>query len=324
MCLNGCMPQLKQRPLGRAARPIQSRQPVRTFCAALCGLFALLLLFASIILIWLNQTLDSNRLFVRALSPLSAQTDVQNFVIEKATDTLLQKSSAHDVAALLPGQPNAVTSEQLQTVLRPVIESNVRHVVRSPQFGTLWKNSLQSVQRQVLAQLNGGSPTVTVDLHPTLQGIISLLHAANVPLMPTTMALPPGADSIVLHGTVLQHVRRFYRDFRTGSVAVVLLALAASGLCAALSVHHIRTIRRVLVGFGLINFMIAVAIYAATSADWIHISSDPLAEKAVIAAVRTLLHTLQLGCLALGAGSLIMAVGSKIIAKWHEPRLARP
>ncbi len=292
----------------------QKTHHVRTFFASLFGLAALFLIFASIVTVWLNQTLTNPQLFVSTLAPLANQPDVQNFIAVKATDALLTNAPTADVAmALLPvskvaGQPVS----QLRAELQPVINQSMLQVVDTPQFAALWKSTLQSAHMQFMTQLNSDAPDVTLDLRPAITGAIDLFGATKLRIVSNKITLGTDSGTIHIKGAMLRKIRVYYRLFQEGTIGIIALAVIAAVLCVVISVQHIRTLRRILLGTGIIALVLALAL---TAPSLIASSSGSLQQKATTAIIHTLFHNLQLASLILGVTCIVLAVGSKAYAK---------
>jgi hypothetical protein len=288
---------------------------IRTFFAAICGIIALVLIFASILVVWLNQTLTNTQLFVQTLAPLAKQQDVQNFIATKATDALINDAPTKDLAgALMPDKAKTIATtpdDQLKPQLQSTIHQDMLPIVQSPVFASLWRQTLTSAHAQFLTQLNSNSPTITLDLRPAINGTIDLLRTTNLHTISDKIELKNDSGIVTLKGDKLPKIRQYYHWFQEGTLGIATLTLLAAGLCIALSVHHIRTLRRILLGTGIIALVIAAALRASS---FIPVSSDPLQRKAAIAIITTLFHNLQLGCLILGGVCIVLSIGSKLLS----------
>ena len=304
-------------PRTNASKP--EAHHIRTFFAAICGIIALFLIFASILVVWLNQTLTNQQVFVQTLAPLAGQADVQNFIAAKATETLVSNAPTRDLAAaILPDKAKilaAVPDDQLKSQLRTIVNQDMLPIIQSQAFASLWKQTLASAHAQFLAQLNSDSPTITLDLRPAVNGALELLQTSSLHTISDKLQLKNDSGVIMLKGGMLPKIRQYYRWFQEATLGVVAVTLLAAGACIGLSVHHDRTLRRILLGTGIIALIIAAALRASS---FIPMSSDPQQRKAAIAIINMLFHNLQFGCLILGVSCIALAIGSKLYAKFAK------
>jgi hypothetical protein len=291
---------------------------VRTFFASAFGAIAVWLVMLSLFVVWLNRTVTDTPTFVSTLAPIVGQHPVETFVAQKATDQLLQNVPLEDLAAdlLAPGQVKGKTDEQLSAMLQPVVYDNLLELVRSPGFAALWKQTVRSAQQQLVSQLNANSPQLTLNLNPAVVGVVRELGQTKLGPISTQISVSPDTGVLNLKGGSIDKIHRAYHIFKTGTFGIVLLAFAAIGLSVSISVHHGKTMRRILVSAGASGLALAVAL-ELTSLIKVP-AADPAQQAAAFAITRTLFHNLQLAALALGIVCLFAALGSKLY-----PRLTR-
>ncbi len=304
------------------ARPV-AHHPFRTLFAAFFGIVALLLVLLSILVVWANQTLTNTQLFVTTFAPLASQSNVQQFIAEKAATTLLEQAPPEDIAtALLPASSIiGQTSEQLQAQLRPVITRDILQLLEQPQFAELWKQTLQSTHAQIVSQLNSNADTISLDLRPAIQGALNQLQASDLHTVADTVKLEDNAGVVALNGDAIHRIRQYYQWFQEGTIVLVLLTAAAAGLCVWISVHHLKTLRRILVGMGIIALLIAAGLQVP---DFVMSSADAVQQKAAGAIAHTLFHNLQLACIVIGIGCIGGAIISKAISMLRARRTRAP
>jgi len=78
---------------------------IRTTVSSFFGFIALALIIVSILVVWLDRTLTDSSQYVKTVAPLVTKPDVQNFVVTKASNALLDNDDApiQDIATkLLP------------------------------------------------------------------------------------------------------------------------------------------------------------------------------------------------------------------------------
>jgi hypothetical protein len=127
--------------------------------------------------------------------------------------------------------------------------------------------------------------------------------------MADKIQLSPADAKISIKGGALERVRRYYLDLKAATVTVVALALLLLALSVWVSVHHLKTLRRMLVGTGVSALLAASVIAFAAKVPLS--SPDPATAKLAVAILQTLLHPLLVGCLILGVVCVGLALASK-------------
>lgn len=296
----------------------QKHHYIRTILASIFGTLALVLIFLSILVVWLNRTLTDTSTYVSTVAPLVSKPAIQNFVAEKATQQLLTSASINDIAGtLLPAEEiNGKSADQLQQLVKPIITANVLQIFRSQPFASLWADTNRSAHQQFIRQLNTNSSQITLDLSPLVNGIIEQLKTTRLSPVSAHLNLKPSNAMLNLKGSIVDKMHAGYTIFKRSSLIIAGATLLAVVLCIVFSVHHIKTARRILFGTGIITLVFALILEAPS---YIPLSgNDPVQQAAIIAVAKTLLHNLQEACLILGILCLVTAVGSKIYSKLHN------
>lgn len=302
----------------------QKKQPqkhhVRTAFASLLGVIALTLILASILAGWLNRTLIDTNLYVKAVAPLAAKPEVQNFVAQKASDALLQKpGSAQSLAPLFlkPEEIKSKTPDQLNIDVKQAIKENVLLVADSPEFATLWRESNRSAHAGLIGQINSGSKELILDMHPLLTGVLDQLKTTK--LMPIAASIPvqPETGKLNIKGTAFDKAHKLYDTLQKGTVAVILIALVATVACVWLSVHHLKTLRRIFLGTGILALLLALGLQSISLFKYS--KDDPIAQAAGVAMAKTLFHNLQVTALVIG----LVCVGTAAASKFYSVRYSK-
>lgn len=301
--------------------PKARKHVIRTLVASLFGTIALFLILMSILVVWLNQTLTNTSVYVNTVAPLATQPAIQNFVTQKVTSELLTAGSTQNLASgLLPasetaGQTLAQQSAEVQTV----ISQSVAQVVSSPSFAGLWKSTNQSTQEQLISELDSNSANIALNLHPALLGVFNLLNSTKLAAINSHFQLPSSAGVLSLKGSAIPTIHKIYTYFKDGTWILLAVTLACIGICIWASVHHIKTLRRILIGTGFISLFLASLIKSPI----IILNSQNqtgVEQQAILAVINVLLGKLFLACLILGIVCILAAVGSKLYSKF----LAKP
>lgn len=299
----------------------QNTHHVRTFFAGLLGTIAVSLILLSITVVWLNRTLTDNATYVATVTPLATKPAIQNFIAEKLTEQILNSSQTQDLAlTLLP--PSAfsqgVPIDQLQAQLNPVIRAYVLQVVRAPKFVTLWVDTNKSLQSSLVRQLNQSNLSqLTFDLTPMLKGAIELLQDTQLGPVAATMNIAPGSGVVTVQDSRLAQFHWYYLWFQESTIAILVSTAVLFVAAVLLSVEHIKTLRRILVGVGILAFIQALILWAPS------VTPLPVADSMTLDAARALeqvlVHNLFIASLIVGIMSLALAIASRV----YESILAR-
>jgi hypothetical protein len=291
---------------------------LRTPVSALFGFIALNLVFASIFVVWANRTLTDTTTFVSAVGPLVTRPAVQDLVVQKVTDQLVESAPTEDLASLLltPADVAGKTPDQVVPLLKPVIHDSVVQILKSPSFGQLWKATIQADHAQFIQQLDANSPEVTLDLAPFVTGVTEEINKTKLKPISDKIELEPSKAKLDLKGTPIEKIHQGYELLKTKTLLVLAATLVALGLCVWISAHHIKTLRHILISIAVMSLGLALVIQLpqVLSIE----SKDPVMQKAVFAIATTLLHNLQVACLVLGLACVVLAIGTKFY-----PRLRR-
>lgn len=285
---------------------------VRTFFAAVLGTIALSLISLTFLSVWLNRTLTNTPTYVDTVTPIASQAAVQNLVAGKIADQLLDSAPTDDLAQMLltPAQIAGQTGDALKPVLRPVIVTNVKTVLSSPTFTKLWTDTNRSAESQLVTQLASNSSSITLDLHPALVGAVALLKTTPLAQVSDKLDLPADAGVLNLKGGSIDKAHQYYHWFKTGTWTLVILVLVLMVLAVIVSVHHLKTIRRMLVGTAIVSLVLAAILEAPSIVRVKSVDAETLAAAKAIAHV--LFHNLQVACIVIAIGCLVLAVGTKI------------
>jgi hypothetical protein len=301
-----------------ATRP-KSRHYVRMFFASVFGSLALSLIFASILVVWLNRTLTDTNTYVRTVAPLASSPDIQNFIALTASDAIVKNAPPLEAAAVLlpPAEITGKTPEQLQLAIKTVVSDTVVQIVRSQHFQTLWQDTNRTAQADLIKQIKGGSSELSLDLSPLVTGVVDELKTTKFAIISDKIILPEGVGKINLTGGVVSKAHDYYQMFQAATIAIVGVTLLAMVLCVVISVEHIRTMRRILVGTGIIS-LISAALLGAPSLIGDLNGIDPIQQRAAVALASALFHDLRLSLIIIGVTCVVLAVVSKIVSKYRS------
>lgn len=290
----------------------------RTILASLLGILALFLILSSIFTVWLNRTLTDTDVYMSSVAPLVTKPEVQNFVVQKASDSLLKDQDLSELASkiLTPEEVAGKTPEQVNALAREVVETSIKQVVVSPGFAQLWLDTNRAAHESLIKQLDSDSNELTLDLSPLVLGIVDQLKATKLGPVVSEIDIKPENAKLNLKGGAIDQAHENYQNFKNGTIATVVLALAAAAAAVIVSVHHIKTLRRILIGTGIIALLIALL----TRAPSIINTNDSIEQKAAMVIADTLFHNLQVACIVIGVVCIAAAVGSKFYEIWRAKK----
>lgn len=284
----------------------------------------MILVAASVLVVWANRTLTDTNTYVQTVGPVLEQPALQDAIANKLTEQIMGSVSLKDLAAgLLPPDQVAAakTPEQLnalQPQMRLVIHDGVVEVLRSPHLQQVWTDTNRTAHAELIRQLDAGAPQVALDLTPLQTAVIDALKQSKLAPVATKLDEGPARPMVVgLAGKPLEQIRRGYRLLQAGTPVVVLLTILCAAVSVWASVHHIKTLRRMLVGTG-VGALLAAGVLALPSVVTLP-GAGPDTGRLAAALVTALLHGLEMACLWLGCGCLVLALGSKLYERQSRP-----
>lgn len=296
---------------------VQKRHAIRTAFSSFFGFIAVGLIITSVLAIWLDATLTNTNQYVNTVAPLVENPDVQNFVVDQTTDALLKGSDApvRDVAGQLLGtsQDANKTDDQLKAEVTPLVKDQLLQVVSSPAFATLWADTNRQLHSSLIEQLKSNSDNFTLNLQPLITGVIAQLGTTKLAFVQDKLQLKPDSGQISVKGKQLDTVRKVYGYFQDAVWLIVLLTLLSIVLCVWLSVHHVKTARRVALATGIYAAVLALMLSASSLIKLGGQTADQ--QKLAAALVNGITHDLRLSLIILAAVCIAGAIGSKIYSE---------
>lgn len=286
---------------------------IRTSLAVLFGVVAFWLVTLGVVTVWVNRAVTDTNTYVNTVEPLSKRSEVKDFIIEKVDEQLQQSASGLELANLT--LPDALrsnkTDSQLKAASIVVINKTITRVIDSDAFQKLWVSTNRTAHQQLVTQLESNSDEATFDMGPTITGVVTLLKDTQLAPLVDRLKLPSSDKfTITLQSQNLASARNAYKLFKQGTILLIVIAVACLALAVTLSVHHVTTLRRILIGSGIGLLLIWLAVMVAPSK--IATGSDQ-SSKALIEAVATvLLRDLRLITLIAGITFVLIGVASEL------------
>lgn len=291
-----------------------SHHYVRTIIASLFGVIALWLILASIIVVWLNRTLTDTNVYTKSVSPLVTNPVVQDFFANKINEQIDNNATIQDVASvLLPATETAgKTDTQLKESVHSIVSSSVRQVLNSHEFRKLWEETNRTTHQQLISQINSSSDELTLNLSPAFTSLVEQVKTTKLAPIAEKITIPQDAGQLKLEGESIQKVHDTYKLFQRITIVLVLFSIVSFAISVAVSVHHVKTVRRIALSTGL-GLLI---LYGLLQLGAIIKFGEGKAEQELASAVaHTLLSSLQTTCLVVGVVLVVAAVASKIYEK---------
>lgn len=262
---------------------------VRSFFSAVLALLGIYLIISSIGFIWLDQTLTNTNTYVATVSPLITKPAVQTYISQEVTTAILKNSPTQDLASSLLPQTTDVTNlstQQLQDLLRPVIESDITGIIQSQSFATLWQNTNQTAHASLVNQLNGGSGAINLDLSPAVTGLINDLNNSKLSALAVHIKVTPDTGKLTIKNKNISVVHQYFGLYKASAYLILVIAIAVLGLSVYLSSKRRRLVFRILLWTGIVALLEAVVLmipYYVTLKGTNQVTEN--AAKAVIEAV---------------------------------------
>jgi hypothetical protein len=221
-----------------------------------------------------NQVSDTER-FVRSVSPLIDDPDVQNRITDRVTATVFEyvdvKGLADEAIAALEAQGLPVRLADRLETLTPTLASAVTGFVRdrvaelvaSPRFEAVWDQVLTTAHRQAEAVLSGDSESIVIrgdsvllDLAPFIDLAKERLSAAGLPFIDQVPEVHPTVE--LAQADTLVRAQTAYNTLNT--VADVLPWIVLGLLVVGVYLARDRFRAMVGAGLGLVLAMLVLAV----------------------------------------------------------------
>jgi len=292
---------------------------LRSFVAGLFGAIALLLVSLSILVVWANRTLTETNIYVQTVSPLIQQPQLQNFVADNVSKQLLASVPLPNLSSSLLGSNTAnIPPGELNSQLTTAIDAAVIQIMASPGIDQAWNATNRSVQASLISQIKTSQPVIQLDFGPLVSAVLGQMKQTKLARVADQINLSPSSAVVTVKGAPIEKIRQGYRILVVAPFVIVFSTLFFAGLSIWISVHHIKTLRRMLIDVGVSSLLLAVLIQLPVFIKTP--SSSPAAGQVAVALVHTLLHGLQLALIVLGLVCIVIAVSSKF---YERHRLGR-
>lgn len=290
---------------------------IRTSFAALFGFLAVILLIASVLVVWLGGALTNTDQYVKTVGPLVDKPEIQNFIVQKASDGLLENEEApiQEIANQLLGENQTANLpvDQIKSQVRPIVEQNLAKVVKSQEFANIWKNGNRDIHAQLISQLNSNKEELTLNFRPVIDGAINSLSGTQLAFVKDKIDLKEDVGTLKFEAQNLNNLRKVYDYVKKAIVMIVLCSLLALTLCVLVSVHHLKTLRRVTLVVGVVAAILAASLSSTSLIKFQ--GTDAVQQAATVALVNSLTSQLRLSLIIISVVCLLIALISKLYSK---------
>lgn len=296
--------------------PNEKKQPtqkhtIRTLFAALFGSVAILLLLFSVVTVWLNRTVTDTNTFVATVGPVASKPEVQELVADKLSTAFLENDELDIKQAakefLTKSERTGKDTEQLRDALRTFFEGQILIVVQSDRFNELWKQTLQTTHGSFLSQLNSGSDNIRLNLRPTFDGVVDQLNETKLKPLTKEIKLENDAGIVTIEASQVSNIHTYYSAFQAGTWAIVATAFLSAMAAIVLSVHHAKTLRRIMLIVGVILVFEGLLL----SIPQVISASGP-EQAAAFVISSSIFRNLQVMCLGIGGVLIVGAIAYKL------------
>ncbi len=155
-----------------------SNERLRRSLIALLAGASCVLIFLSLMTVWVHQTVLDTDGFVAAVGPVVDRPNVtQAMSVELTTQIFEAIDVERQIKQVLPSQGQFLAAP-LTSAAENFVQGQVRNVLRSPQFRAVWVTVLRAAHKEVLAALRGQSSVLSVTNGAVVLNTLPLVNAA--------------------------------------------------------------------------------------------------------------------------------------------------
>lgn len=299
--------------MNKSASDVLKHHYVRTIFASIFGAIALWLIVASVLVVWLNRTVTDTNTYVTAVAPLASKPEVKEFITQKIDEQITNSASPEEIAlvVLKPEEIRGKTPDQIKTLTTTVVRQELNKVISLAEFTTLWRDTNQSVHKQALTQLQSNESEVTLDFDKTVFETTKLLSTTRLAPIVGQVKIDSGQATVKIKRSDLQTVRGVYDWLQRGMILIILATVSCVTLAVIISVHHMKTLRRIalLSALGLLSVALTIAFVPSLKLG----GADPATQALTASIASTLLRSLKMNTFILGTLLLIGVAVSKVV-----------
>ena len=297
------------------------------------------------IAVWTNNQVSDTDRFVRSVSPLIEDPDVQNRITDRVTATIFQyvdvQGLANEAVAALEAQglpPDLGNRLQtftpsLTSAATGFVHDRVAQLVASPAFVSAWNATLTTAHRQMVSVLSGDSKSVVVrgdsvylDLAPFIDLAKTRLNDAGLTAVNLVPEVHPTVE--LAKADTLVRAQTAYNTLNT--VAGVLPWIVLGLLVVGVYLARDRFRAMVGAGLGVVVSMVVLAAGLLVARSMLVGAVPPGAAPATASGFDIVVTYLRIGLRALIVLGLVLALAGFLagrsesavrIRRWSADRL---
>ncbi len=159
-------------------RPATGRRRLRRWMTPVLAGVCCLLIFLSVITVWVHQTVISTSGFVSTVGPIVEQPAVSQAMSVELTDQIFGAIDVQGhVKQALPSAGKFLASP-LESAARSFVQDKLVTVLESSQFRTVWTSVLRGTHSQVIAALRGQNDVLQITNGAVVLNVLPLVDAA--------------------------------------------------------------------------------------------------------------------------------------------------
>jgi hypothetical protein len=295
--------------------------------------------------VWTNNQVSDTDRFVRSVSPLIEDPDVQNRITDRVTATIFQyvdvQGLANEAVAALEAQglpPDLGNRLQtftpsLTSAATGFVHDRVAQLVASPAFVSAWNATLTTAHRQMVSVLSGDSKSVVVrgdsvylDLAPFIDLAKTRLNDAGLTAVNLVPEVHPTVE--LAKADTLVRAQTAYNTLNT--VAGVLPWIVLGLLVVGVYLARDRFRAMVGAGLGVVVSMVVLAVGLLVARSMLVGAVPPGAAPATASGFDIVVTYLRIGLRALIVLGLVLALAGFLagrsesavrIRRWSADRL---
>lgn len=220
-------------------------------CLVVCCLAAPVALVTG----WARTILLNQEDYVRAVSPIAGDAQLQSLVAGAVTDQVV-------TSAL--GDASTATQAVQARLLSQIVGAAALDVVASPAFASAWRQANAGLYTSLAAGIGAGwGQPVVLDLSPIASELQAQIDAAGGTLPVALQFTPDTLQVRVLDAATADTVRRGLLNLNQAFVVSTAVALVAAALSLVLERDRLRALARLCFGLAIGATMLIAALLLA-------------------------------------------------------------
>jgi hypothetical protein len=267
--------------------------------------------------IWMrNQVTDTDR-YVRTISPLASNPDIQKAVAADVTAALFERVDvAAETEQALPERARFVAIPLANAVQRLTEDATLR-LLESERFQELWIEVNRIAHSQLVRVLTGEGEVVqtaggqvVLDLAPVLEAVKIELADRGITIFERVPDNAVSTSFVLMESDELERAQRVLRLLEALAITLPVLVAVSLGVAIGLSRRRRRTLLQASLGIAASMLVLGAVLALGRSAYLAQVAGPGLPDDAATAFYDITVHWLRVGIRAIFAVALIVAAGA--------------